>query len=298
MDFELSTLDFGLSIIGAGKVGGALALALEQRGYPVKNIVSRRGESANRLASLLTSSQPSVFEIGDLTGFAFSEIVLLTVPDPEIEAVAEKLSGLSAATRETIFLHTSGALSSQVLRSLQARGGKIGSLHPLVSISDARLGSKKFAGAYFCLEGDPQAVRTAEQIVAILNGNAFSIATEHKSLYHAAAVMSAGHLVALFDVASETLADCGLDEATARKILRPLVHSTIENLEQQTPSEALTGTFARADLETMEKHLAALANKPALEIYVKLGLRSLQLAAKQGANAEKIAIMQSILESL
>jgi len=96
----------------------------------------------------------------------------------------------------------------------------------------------------------------------------------------------------LFDLASQTLADCGLDLAEARKILMPLVVSTLENLKHQTPAAALTGTFARADTTTMQKHLAALRGKKALEIYVKLGFRSLELAAEQGANAEKLAEMR------
>lgn len=274
-----------------------MALALEQCGYEIKNVVSRSRESADRLASQLAFAKPDVFEIENLSGFMFSEIVLIAVPDPEIESVAGKLSRLSPL-KQTVFLHTSGALSSQILQSLQAGGGKTGSLHPLVSVSDARLGAEKFAGAYFCLEGDPAAVQVSEKIVAALAGNSFSIATEYKSLYHAAAVMSAGHLVALFDLATETLAECGLEQAAAQKILLPLVRSTLENLEQQAPSAALTGTFARADLETMEKHLAALANKSALEVYVKLGLRSLRLAAEHGADAEKIAAMQNILKNL
>ncbi|MEP6923792.1 MAG: DUF2520 domain-containing protein [Pyrinomonadaceae bacterium] len=286
-----------LSFIGAGRLGGALALALARRGYQIKNIVSRSRESANELARKLDSA-PNIFGIENLIDFKFSQIVLITVPDSEIELTAVKLSRFPVPTR-TVFLHTSGALSSEVLQSLRAVGGAVGSLHPLVSVSNSILGAEKFVGAYFCLEGDLKAVEVSKRIVADLKGNAFSIPTEQKSLYHAAAVMTSGHLVALFDLAVETLVRCGLEKPQAQRILLPLVQSTIENLTHQTPADALTGTFARADLETMKKHLAALTNQSALKTYVELGLHSLQLAAERGgADAEKIAAMRRELENL
>ncbi|HTG87374.1 MAG TPA: DUF2520 domain-containing protein, partial [Pyrinomonadaceae bacterium] len=45
-------------------------------------------------------------------------------------------------------------------------------------------------------------------------------------------------------------------------------------------SPALTGTFARGDVETVKRHLEVLkSNKAALEFYRLLGRRSLELAA-------------------
>jgi predicted short-subunit dehydrogenase-like oxidoreductase (DUF2520 family) len=108
-------------------------------------------------------------------------------------------------------------------------------------------------------------------------------------LYHASAVTACGHLVALIDAAIEMLTKCGLDEKSAQQTLLPLIKSTVENLETQTPAEALTGTFARADVATFEKHLDALGenvSQELLEIYLQLGARSLHLAEKQGADAE------------
>jgi predicted short-subunit dehydrogenase-like oxidoreductase (DUF2520 family) len=118
-------------------------------------------------------------------------------------------------------------------------------------------------------------------IVRDLGGKSFSIRSEDKPLYHAAAVMSSGNVVALFDVALEMLVQCGLTRKTARSILQPLIASTVRSLETKDPAQALTGTFSRGDLETVKRHLAALnKNKDALELYRLLGKRSLKLAKK------------------
>lgn len=177
-------------------------------------------------------------------------------------------------------LHTSGALSSTVLSPLAEKGIETGSLHPLVSISDPNSGSN-LRGAFFCVEGSRAARRIARQIVRDLGGHSFSIKPQKKPLYHAAAVMASGHVTALFDVAIEVLADCGLSRRRAREVLLPLLKSAVTNLAGMEPELALTGTFARGDVATVERHLVALENQAsplALATYILLGRRSLALA--------------------
>jgi predicted short-subunit dehydrogenase-like oxidoreductase (DUF2520 family) len=118
------------------------------------------------------------------------------------------------------------------------------------------------------------------EIVRDLGGKSFSIRSEDKPLYHAAAVMVSGNVVALFDVALEMLSECGLDRKTARAVLLPLIASTVRSLQTKSPEESLTGTFSRGDVETVKRHLAALKNKKpaeALDLYRLLGRRSLKL---------------------
>jgi predicted short-subunit dehydrogenase-like oxidoreductase (DUF2520 family) len=153
----------------------------------------------------------------------------------------------------------------------------------LSRLSDAHDGGAALRGGYWSIEGDKTTLRVAKTIVSDLGGKSFSIRSEDKPLYHAAAVMAAGNVVALFDVALEMLVECGLTRKTARSVLLPLIASTVHNLETRDPAEALTGTFARGDVETVKRHLAALKNKDladALELYRLLGRRSLKLTKK------------------
>jgi predicted short-subunit dehydrogenase-like oxidoreductase (DUF2520 family) len=196
----------------------------------------------------------------------------------------------------SIVFHTSGSTPSSVLEPLREGGNRIGSLHPLVSISSPELGPERFPGAYICVEGDAEAVQVGREIVRDVGGKPFCIETRFKTLYHAAAVTACGHLVALFDAAIEMMTDCGLSREESTEILLPLVASTVSNLEEQSTAKALTGTFARADSETFTRHLAALneiGSDELLEIYLLLGERSLELAAKAGVNAERIEKMRS-----
>jgi len=105
--------------------------------------------------------------------------------------------------------------------------------------------------------------------------------------------MAAGHAVALFDLAAQTLAACGLAPREARRILLPLARSNLANLAAApTNARALTGPFARADIETIRRHLAAFAARDlegSRAVYSLLGLASLGLAAEAGANASALA---------
>jgi predicted short-subunit dehydrogenase-like oxidoreductase (DUF2520 family) len=95
----------------------------------------------------------------------------------------------------------------------------------------------------------------------------------------------------LIDTAIEMLTECGVERESAKQILLPLIKSTIANLETQTPAEALTGTFARADIGAFERHLDAMSkNTPrdVVEIYLLLGERSLKLAEANGADASDV----------
>ena len=275
-----------VSIIGVGRVGGALALALNTKNkkYRVENLISRNPGRTAEIADNLVD-KPQVFTDADVEKIT-SDIIFICTQDSEILNIAEKLAG--KLTHKPYVFHVSGSLSSEVLSDVKKVGCKTGSIHPLISMSDAFLGAQRFENAYFCVEGETKAVKLAEKIVEDLNGKSFSIQTKHKILYHAAAVTACGHLVAVIDTALEMLDKCGLENVNAQEILLPLIKSTVENLETQTTAQALTGTFARADFPTFERHLDALnenVSPLAVEIYLSLGERSLELAKKQGANS-------------
>lgn len=263
-----------VSIIGSGRLGTTLAVALARRNYSIQSLVARRVQNARKAARLL-DDEVQVLAAKELHLLKPAEVFLITVPDDQIAGVASELSRLELTA--TTF-HTSGALSSDVLAPLRKRGWHTGSIHPLISVSHPAV---PLDGGYWSVEGDKSAVRLGKAIVRDLGGKSFSIRSEDKPLYHAAAVMVSGNVVALFDVALEMLAECGLERTTARNILLPLIASTVRNLETKDTAESLTGTFSRGDLETVKRHLAALKRNPdALELYRLLGKRSLKLTRK------------------
>ena len=265
-----------VSIIGTGRLGTALSVALLRRGYSIESLVSRRAQKARHAAGLL-DGKPQVLAAKQLPSLRLADVFLITVPDDQIAGVAAQLSGLEF---HATALHTSGALSADVLAPLRKHGWHTGSVHPLISVSDT---DATLDGAFWSVEGDAAALRMGKAIVRDLGGQSFSIRSEDKPLYHAAAVMVSGNVVALFDVALEMLMQCGLSRKNARAILLPLIASTVRSLQTKDTAQALTGTFSRGDVETVKRHLAALKKSElpdALELYRLLGQRSLKVTGK------------------
>jgi predicted short-subunit dehydrogenase-like oxidoreductase (DUF2520 family) len=290
-----------ISIIGAGRLGNALAIALTSNGYAVVALAARRAAHARKAISLSgLPSQTLALGAEQLEQLPPSDLVLITTPDDVIEGIARNFAQLRRTARHRgTFLHTSGALSSAVLAPLAGRGFHTGSLHPLVSVSEPSAGAEALHGAFYCVEGDSVAVRFANSIVHDLNGTAFTIKPESKALYHAAAVMASPHLVALFDLATEMLVVCGIQPKRVREILLPLVESTLRNLKNTDPKRALTGTFARGDLATVARHLKAMRLErlaEANDVYRLLGKHSLELAEKNGLKPELAEQIRKLLE--
>jgi predicted short-subunit dehydrogenase-like oxidoreductase (DUF2520 family) len=271
-------------IVGAGRLGAALARALDACGYEVRALVSRKAAHARR-AARRAGVETLALGVGELERLPAAGLLFITTPDDVIEEMAGRLAA-QPALKSRVALHASGARSSELLAPLRGRGFGVGSMHPLAAVSEAAAGAESLRRAFYCVEGDAKAVRAARRVVRDLGGETFTINPEDKALYHAAAVMSAGHVVALFDLALDALRRCGLSDARARRILLPLLRSVADNLAHQAPARALTGSFARADVETVRKHLRALAglrDSDSLAVYKLLGARSLKLAESAGA---------------
>lgn len=292
-------------------MGTALGVALRRAEHHIEVVVTKSVPSARRAAKLigggaaaLAERQPNNAPAGTLSRLVQSDLLLISTPDDALEAVTARLAGkirgagADRSKTQRIVLHTSGAVSSGVLAPLRALGFSVGSLHPLVSVADGATAHDPFRGAHFCIEGDRAAARVARSLVKELGGHPFTISSEAKPLYHAAATVSSGHVTALFDVAIEMLLECGVTKRRARQILAPLLKSTAANLGAQSPAEALTGPFARGDVATVGKHLAAMKAKKmteAADLYAALGLRAVKLAESTKRNRRSAKDIKKLL---
>lgn len=284
-----------ITVIGIGRLGGALAIALSQAGFSINQLVCKSRTSFDRIATYF-DPVPIVEEFRDDLELLNTDLVLIAVPDPEIARIAAWLAGLHLT--DAVVLHTSGALSSEVLAPSANIGCQAGSMHPLISVSDPISGSNSFKGSYFCVEGDAAAVEVARELILALSAVPFSISTKKKVLYHAAAVIASGHITALIDISSGLMNLAGVPPSDSIRILEPLIKSTVKNISSQGTASALTGSFARADSETVGKHLTALTrigDKDTIDVYRLLGERSLELAAERGVDPEKIEQVRKVL---
>lgn len=243
-----------LRIIGPGRAGGALALALAATGWEVDEPV-RRGD--------------------DLTLVGIGpDLLVIATPD---EAIAEVAAAVRPAPG-TVVAHLAGSLGLDVLGEHPHRAA----LHPLVTIPSAQLGARKLRGAWLGVAAStPGAGRLVARVVADLDARSIEVADEHRAAYHAAAAIASNHLVALLGQVERVAAAAGVPLAA----YLDLVRTTVDNVEQLGPVAALTGPIARGDEATVARHLDALhpEERPA---YTAMADQARRLvAARKGAEA-------------
>src|SRR5690349_10136410 len=265
-----------LAIVGAGRVGRALGRRLRERGWKIGAVVTRGDASARKAVRFIGAGRAHATISAAILA---SRVVLITVPDDEIPAVAEELARIGGADlRGKVVLHTSGARGSGILGVLKTHGAAIGSMHPLQSFSGVSVPSLE--GRLFAVEGDTQAVRVARQLARLLGGSPVRIASEKKPLYHAAAAMAAGHVLAVEEAAAQLLGSLGMKRGEAVRALLPLTRQVLENYETLGPRPAWTGPLSRGDFKVVRAHLDALRESPpefanAYESISRLALRVL-----------------------
>jgi len=281
-----------ISIIGAGRVGQTLGRLAHTVGYEIGDVVCRTTRSANRAMKFIGAGKAQ-----SLTRLVFSQTdtVFITTPD---DRITEAVALLNQSSLEgVVALHTSGALSSEVLQPLKMRGFAVGSCHPLQSFASPSQALPLIPQTYFCIEGDRRAASAARRFVKAIGANYFAIAREKKHLYHAAAVLASGGVTTLLSAALELLSHCGLSEKESRRVLLPLTEGTIENLATVGAAKALTGPVSRGDAGTVSKNMQAIGevDSELVEIYRLLAERSLTLAEEAGANKVLLNEVRKVL---
>ena len=212
----------GLAIVGAGRLGTAIAAALRDRGQTVEGPLGRG--AAPRAA----------------------RTVLLCVPDAEIARAA------AAVPLGPIVGHCSGATGLEPLAGHEAF-----SLHPLMTVPMGA-GPDVLRGAGCAVAGSSaRALATAHSLARRLGMHATAIADRDRAAYHAAASIAGNFVVTLEGAAERLAATAGVD----RELLAPLVRAAVDNWADRGARGALTGPIVRGDEATVARQRAAVAER-------------------------------------
>lgn len=249
-------------VVGFGRVGGALALGLRRAGWPV-SVLPRSSEAVRRAAQLGIG-------LADLESLRTADLCILAVPDAAVPSAA-------ALVREDLrpscgIVHCSGALP---LTALGTDDAPVASFHPLVAVSDAK---DSLAGHAVAIAATDEGLSEhLTRMAEALGLKPFEVPETGRAAYHAGAVLSAGLLVALADVAVSAFELAGLERQRALDALVPLMYSALRGAETRGLERSLTGPVVRGDVAVVQAHLEALP--PELgAVYRLLSRRALGLA--------------------
>ena len=267
-----------VAVVGAGRVGTALAVRLLHAGHHIV-AVSGRGDTADRAARYL----PDVPIRPASDAARGAEVVIIGTPDDLIEPTASSLTDEGALREGQTAMHLSGATSLHALAAPRAAGAEVLSVHPLQTIPDVDAALARIPGSGMAVTALSEAGYVlGERLASDVGGRPFRLVDEAKPIYHAAAVFASNYLVAITALADELFRDAGMPEPV--DLFLPLQWATLDNVAAVGPAAALTGPTIRGDAGTVAANLEALTKQApeAVPAYVALADVALDLAHRSG----------------
>ncbi|HSD48335.1 MAG TPA: Rossmann-like and DUF2520 domain-containing protein [Actinomycetota bacterium] len=267
-----------VAVVGAGRVGTAMAVLLGRAGHRIRAVGG--GEATReRTARYL----PGVPMLPNEDVARSAQVVLLGTADAAIEPVCTSLVRSGALGPGQTVAHLSGATGLEALGTAEASGAGVVCLHPLQTCPDVEAAIARIPGSAFAVTArEPEPLELGMRLAEDAGGRPFALEDAMKPLYHAAAVFASNYLVAISALAEDLGGVAGIPDA--RAALAPLQRATLENLEAVGPAAALTGPAVRGDAGTVERNLRALGEHApeAVPAYVALADLTLDLASRSG----------------
>lgn len=272
-----------IAVVGAGRCGGAFAVAAHEAGYRVTAVASRTPHHARALAARV-GALPAASAV---EAARRAELILLTVPDGAITRVAATIAASGASLGGRALVHCSGAHPAAMLAAARQAAGAVGSLHPLRSLT-AGAGPGMLRGTHVAVDADERLRPVLDRFVTDLGGIPFTVPAHGRALYHAGAVLAGNAPLALVARAAALLESAGVDPAVAGEALAGLLEGAAGNARRLGVRAALTGPVVRNDAVTVERHLEALhADAATRRLYQVLAEETLRLAG--GIGREEVA---------
>ena len=273
-----------IGFIGAGAVGGSLAVCLSRAGYRVAAVASRTFASAQQFAARIDGCQAyrTPQEAADAT-----RLVVISTADDAIQGVAAGLTWRPAQ----VVVHCSGATSLDVFRHPVSQGAAAGAMHPLQAFSSVENGVASIPGTTFGIEGDAEVRAALADLARAIGGRPVFLNAADKVLYHLSGVMMGNLLTCLAASAAQLWEQCGYSRAEGVEALVPMMRGVVNNLERSGVPGAVAGPYVRGDLGTIRKHVEALAARApdVLPLYRELARAAVPFGVEKRALSPETA---------
>jgi predicted short-subunit dehydrogenase-like oxidoreductase (DUF2520 family) len=280
-----------VGVVGAGRVGTALAAALEGAGHRVVAVSAVSERSRERAGDRLPGAEITTPQ----EVVAGSELVLLTVPDDALPSLAEGLVATGVPVGGKLVAHTGGRYGFGVLDPLTRAGALPLALHPVMTFTGRPEDVNRLGGISFGVTAPDPLRPVAEVLVMEMGGEPVWIPEDKRTLYHAALAGGANHLVTLVVEAMDLLRAAGVERPGP--MLGPLLGASLDNA-LRLGMDGLTGPVARGDAGTVAGHLAELGRVSPEGLRAYVALARLTADRAMAAGLLKPADAESLLEVL
>ncbi|HEX8927991.1 MAG TPA: DUF2520 domain-containing protein [Actinomycetota bacterium] len=247
------------AVVGAGRVGLALAIFLQRLGLEVTvGVRSDHGRQRVEAASDLPTATPAEAVRG-------ARLVVLAVLDDELPSLITALAAEGVFGPDQVVIHTAGVDGPELLTPASAAGATVAACHPVQIFNEdleATLG--RIPGTVWGVTGD----QAGREVVAMLGGRPMDVPSSGRVRYHVSLVLAANGAAALSASAADILRAGGVIDPGA--VLGGLVHASVD-AALATGQAGMSGPWVRGEGRTIGMHVEALARKQRLvKVYAAL----------------------------
>lgn len=242
-----------VTFIGSGNVAWHLAPALDNAGYPVREVFSRKKKNADELAARLYEA--SVVEDLDFSKSP-SEIFIIAVLDDVLEQVVQEL----VLPDDAIIVHTSGANSIGELE--YSASENMGVFYPLQTFSKSKQIDMEVVPIFIEAENEYTESVLAKMAKSI-SKKVLSASYQQRLVLHLSAVFANNFTNHCLRMAQDLMEHHELNF----DLLKPLIAETLNKGIQIGPRNAQTGPAKRHDFLTLDKHLEIIEDEEMAELY-------------------------------
>lgn len=212
----------GIGVVGAGRVGPVIAAALAGAGHAIVGIATVSAANRERAEAML----PGVPILGIPELIERSELVILAIPEAELEPFVAGLAATGAWQPGQLVLHTAPGVGISALAAAQRAGAIPLAINPAMVFTGTSLDLVRLRESW-CAVTAPNAVLPIAQALVVEMGAEPVVIAEADRLTWAEAVATASSFSAeIVRQATGLLADLGV-EAPAN-VLGPLLRSSVE----------------------------------------------------------------------
>ena len=280
------------AVIGPGRVGTALGMALSNAGYRVVAVAGRTPASV----AAFVERVPSAVGMSPAEAASAVELVVVAVPDDEIAAVAAAVARDDGVAEGSRWVHVSGGHGPEVLRPVRLAGASVAACHPAQTFPDPDTGLAALPGSSWAVTAEESDLGWARVLVTDLRGTPVTVPARSRTLYHAGLTVGSNATATVVTLARDLLLGAGVEDPGA--FLGPLVTTTAANAADRGAA-ALTGPVRRGDAGTVAHHLAELRETlpEAVDAYVALSRLALGYARRAGLDHDAADAVAAALES-
>jgi predicted short-subunit dehydrogenase-like oxidoreductase (DUF2520 family) len=246
-----------IAVAGIGNLGWNLALQLHDRGYTVRQIITRKTNRRQKFAKRIDAEIDE--SIADLQPKI--DLLFVCIPDDQLKPFIQSIKRDDVA-----IVHCSGFTGL-----IENENNPVGVFYPFQTFT--KYFSVEWNDIPIFIEGSEKELRkTLRKIAEDLSQNVMEVSFEQRKMLHIAGVFGANftnHLIYLIKGILDS-------QKLPLDVMKPLLDETIRKAFDHGPAGAQTGPAKRQDKKVIEQHLKQLETEKTLREFYDLFTRNIQ----------------------